>query len=360
MAAYCFMSTEKIKSFDAFGRKMNHNYRLTNVPNADPDRICDNEELIKMEDASYTDAFKRKMIEAGHTPRSNAVLGIEVMLTYNARDVDENFDKEEWKRKNIEWLQETFGKDNVVSAVLHNDEGIDGSGHIHAVVIPMVDGKLSCKHFLSGKAKLMELQTSYGRAMSAVGLKRGMEGSVAKHQDIRKWYDSLNKQFERHLPSVEPGETAEHYRDRADNYFLESNLKHLEETNKLKRKIDEVKTSVKKTSIDERLEFQTTLENIEKEKMKIKKQQEELKLREEKLENEQEIYRKISEKDRETILKVMNMDLLRSGLANYPDEEFAKEVGKNINSIVNWQVEQLKEKIDEKNKINKDKKEETI
>ena len=94
--------------------------------------------------------------------------------------------------------------------------------------------------------------------------------------------------------------------------------------------------------------------------MKIKKQQEELKLREEKLENEQEIYRKISEKDRETILKVMNMDLLRSGLANYPDEEFAKEVGKNINSIVNWQVEQLKEKIDEKNKINKDKKEETI
>ena len=360
MAAYCFMSTEKIKSFDTFNRKMNHNYRLTNVPNADPDRIHDNEEIIKMEEASYVEAFKRKMIEAGHTPRSNAVLGIEVMLTYNARDVDENFNKEQWKQENKKWLEDTFGKDNVISAVLHNDEGIDGSGHIHAIIVPMVDGKLNCKHFLSGKQKLIELQTSYGQAMSSVGLKRGMEGSVAKHQDIRKFYDSLNKKFEKHLPPTLPGETTEQYRSRADDIYLETNLKHLEEVNKMKRKIDEVKTSVKKISIDERLDFQSSLDKIEKEKERIRKEKEELKQQEDNMKKEKEIHQKLTEKDKETLLKVMNMDLLRNGLANYPDKEFAKNVGKNINKIVNWQVEQFEKKIEENNNTKKSKQEETI
>lgn len=39
----------------------------------------------------------------------------------------------EWCSDNIQWLQQTFGKKNVVAAHLHMDEK---TPHIHATVIP--------------------------------------------------------------------------------------------------------------------------------------------------------------------------------------------------------------------------------
>jgi len=45
---------------------------------------------------------------------------------------------DEWCKDNIEWLQDTFGNDNVVSAVLHMDEK---TLHIHATVVPIVQGE---------------------------------------------------------------------------------------------------------------------------------------------------------------------------------------------------------------------------
>ena len=46
--AYCFMSTEKIKSLGAFTRKYEHNYRTGNVPNADKNRAHLNEEIVSL------------------------------------------------------------------------------------------------------------------------------------------------------------------------------------------------------------------------------------------------------------------------------------------------------------------------
>lgn len=45
---------------------------------------------------------------------------------------------DEWCDDNIKWLQDTFGKENVVSAVLHMDEK---TPHIHATVVPIVTGE---------------------------------------------------------------------------------------------------------------------------------------------------------------------------------------------------------------------------
>lgn len=45
---------------------------------------------------------------------------------------------DEWCRDNIEWLQNTFGKDNLVSVVLHMDEK---TPHIHATVVLIVIGE---------------------------------------------------------------------------------------------------------------------------------------------------------------------------------------------------------------------------
>lgn len=41
----------------------------------------------------------------------------------------------EWINVNIRWLETTFGKENLVSCVLHMDEK---TPHLHATIIPIV------------------------------------------------------------------------------------------------------------------------------------------------------------------------------------------------------------------------------
>ena len=41
----------------------------------------------------------------------------------------------EWINANIRWLEATFGKENLVSCVLHMDEK---TPHLHATIIPIV------------------------------------------------------------------------------------------------------------------------------------------------------------------------------------------------------------------------------
>lgn len=130
---YCFMTFQKIKTPAEMRARYIHNYREKEVSNVDPQKAFLNEELIKLTDEegkkiSYQEAFKRRIQELpyykDHSVRSNAVLGLEVVTTFSR---EENIDLEEWKRKNVKWLKDTFDKagdhkSNVLSVVYHADE----------------------------------------------------------------------------------------------------------------------------------------------------------------------------------------------------------------------------------------------
>lgn len=333
--AYGIMRFEKIKSMGSFMNKFKHNFRIGNVPNADKERAHLNKTLISMPDENYTEAFRRIMYENKHTPRANAVLGIEVMMTYNANEVDKDFNVEEWSKANIEWLKKEFGKENVVSAVLHRDEGPTKentkngaeSGHIHAIVIPMVDGKLNAKHFISGRGKLHEMQTRYGEAMEPLGLKRGIEGSTAKHEKIQKMYAAINKTFDDNLPSPEPGEKIEDYAERVNDIYVECNLKHLQELKKAERKIIESKSTKNNISLEDKLTLQDSVSELDRMRRKIITEEERLKKERE----EFEIYSKDGKK---TIAKAKQYDTIMKGLKELPDREYAKQIADGINKAV--------------------------
>ena len=53
-------------------------------------------------------------------------------------NIQEKGKLDEWCSDSIQWLQATFGKDNVVAAHLHMDEK---TPHIHAAVVPVVTGE---------------------------------------------------------------------------------------------------------------------------------------------------------------------------------------------------------------------------
>lgn len=78
------------------------------------------------------------------------------------------------------FFSERYGKENVVSAVVHLDES---TPHLHLNLIPVTDGRLCAKE-LFDRAALRKLQTDFYEVVGKkYSLKRGKEGSTAKHLD---------------------------------------------------------------------------------------------------------------------------------------------------------------------------------
>ena len=79
-----------------------------------------------------------------------------------------------------EFFAERYGKENVVSAVVHLDES---TPHLHFNLMPVTDGRL-CAKVLFNRTALRDLQTDFYEVVGKkYGLKRGKEGSTAKHLD---------------------------------------------------------------------------------------------------------------------------------------------------------------------------------
>ena len=55
---------------------------------------------------------------------------------------------------------------------------------------------------------MSEHQTTYAKYMQSFGLKRGLKGSQAKHEDIKRFYAELNQAMNR-VPERLPEESVE-------------------------------------------------------------------------------------------------------------------------------------------------------
>lgn len=79
-----------------------------------------------------------------------------------------------------EFFAERYGKENIVSAVVHLDES---TPHLHFNLMPVTYGRLCAKE-LFDRAALRELQTDFHEVVGKkYGLMRGKDGSTAKHLD---------------------------------------------------------------------------------------------------------------------------------------------------------------------------------
>lgn len=88
-----------------------------------------------------------------------------------------------------EFFAERYGKENVVSAVVHLDES---TPHFHFNLMPVTGGRLCAKE-LFDRTALRELQTDFYEVVGKkYGLKRGKEGSTAKHLDTVAFQDKKN------------------------------------------------------------------------------------------------------------------------------------------------------------------------
>lgn len=166
--SYAILRIEKAKTMANVGSRAAHNMRQnpTAAPHADPAKRVLNRVLIGPSDAAGVVAAVEQKLASVPKFRKDAVRAVELLMTASPEFFDSaGPDKKKWTnwmRDSLAWLRQTWGAENVVSAVLHRDEA---TPHIQAFVVPIHDGKLRAAHWLDGPAKLSQLQDSFAVAM---------------------------------------------------------------------------------------------------------------------------------------------------------------------------------------------------
>ena len=190
--------------------------------NADPTRTHLNRVLVEYPDGVHgrDEAIAHRLNTAGIKRKitHDQVRVVRVVLSGTHEDmmnIQEKGELDEWCNDSIQWLQATFGKDNVVAAHLHMDEK---TPHIHAAVVPIVtgerrkakkeqtDGKRKyrkktnsvrlCADDLFNRQTLIAYHDNYARVMTKYGLQRGVRGSEARHTTTMQYYRDLKKKNE--------------------------------------------------------------------------------------------------------------------------------------------------------------------
>lgn len=213
---YAVLHLEKAKGADT-GMSA-HIERTIHPKNADESRTHLNKELIEFPDEihSRSEAISHRINTAGITRKigKNQVRAIRILLTGTHEDmkrIEGCGQLDGWCQDNLQWLEETYGKENVVSAVIHMDEH---TPHIHATIVPIVtcerrkaekekeNGKRKyrkkkvgtprlCADDVMARNQLKNYQDSYAQLMNKYGLQRGIDGSEAKHISTSEYYKSL-------------------------------------------------------------------------------------------------------------------------------------------------------------------------
>ena len=146
----------------------------------------------------------------------------------------------DWCRESVKWAQKEHGKENIVSAVLHMDEE---TPHLHVSLVPVVQGESKkqattkkrlakdkekavsegtetpkkkrrykkkadastlrlCADDIMTKSGLRRRQTEYAEAMEQFGLRRGEEGSPARHKELAQYYKEHCEEMHARLDEV--------------------------------------------------------------------------------------------------------------------------------------------------------------
>ncbi len=287
-----------------------HIERIIDPKNADKNRTHLNRELLVFPDgvANRTEAIQYRIENASIVRKvgKNQVRAIRIMLSgthENMKSIEADGNLDKWSNDNIDWLRNTFGSDNLVSAVLHLDEK---TPHIHATVVPVVTGERRkaqkeqsgikkkykkrnihdarlCADDVMARNKLKEYQNSYAEAMSKYGLQRGIEGSEAKHISTQQFYRDLFVQNENLKENIEilQEEKTEVYekvrdmydrKDEARDKFLDMDkylLEKEQELNVIESKLQKAKQNYEPYKAQEELNFIHNLFPMMKENLRI-------------------------------------------------------------------------------------------
>lgn len=178
---------EKYKRADIVGiereNERNENYKSTRNPQIDKSKTRLNYHTVPYEKKYLSFIDERiKQLSPKRRIKDDAVL-ITSFILGSDKEFFDRITAEQQKQffaDCTEFFSKRYGKENVVSAVVHLDES---TPHLHFNLMPVTNGRLCAKE-LFDRTALRDLQTDFYEAVGKkYGLERGKEGSAAKHLD---------------------------------------------------------------------------------------------------------------------------------------------------------------------------------
>lgn len=196
------MRVEKIKSAGGVAVSLGHNTRERETVNANPEMKDKNSVIVSKSVEEGMRRF-RFLISQDKNPRKNAVLCLDYLITASNKSLDSK-ERKDYLTDALAWIRKRHGKENVVQVAVHYDENTDA--HMHVLVVPLAEKdkklKLNASKWLDGKKKLTEMQTEFAREVGGkFGLARGIEGSIAKHERVKRFYGMVNEPAK--MPEIE-------------------------------------------------------------------------------------------------------------------------------------------------------------
>lgn len=202
MTQYAVIHVEKGKgSGGALGNHIDRTEgKEYSFQNADPSfkHLNQNFEMNQYSSMPLSTAISER-IKNGYTSsrkiNDNAVTHLKIVLTGSHEKMKEIEKSPEalksWVLENKKFLEERYGKENIVRFTIHRDEK---TPHLHAVVVPLTpDGRLSAFEVMGNKSKLKDLQNTYAEKMKPFGLERGIENTGIKHENATAYYSRIEK-----------------------------------------------------------------------------------------------------------------------------------------------------------------------
>lgn len=128
-----------------------------------------------------------QMLKAGiKKPRSNQVLAVEIVFS-----LPEDWSKRKAKKffaDCYQWTSESFGVE-ILSFDVHLDQT---APHAHALLLPLIDGRMQGSALIGGKGKIAERHNSfYSQVASKHGLHKPLPKGGTKHEKLTMIQDVL-------------------------------------------------------------------------------------------------------------------------------------------------------------------------
>lgn len=256
---------------------------------------------------TYHEKIKERISELPlkKSVRKDAVVMAQVLVTSDKFFFDgiSQEKQKEFFQDSYDFLAEQYGKENIVSAVVHMDEK---TPHMHFNFIPATeDGRLSAKEILTPKTLGKQHDEFYQQVGKKYGLERGEKGGNRNHLETKEYkelmskYENLQKEYAK---SLENGRKLKKYIEslKESKNALESKIEGLESefngkvltkkgieviqpektvTGNLKNISLENIENLKKTA----MKYPKAKEQIKKQEIKIKKLEKELEITEAKI-----------------------------------------------------------------------------
>lgn len=188
MAYFAILRIEKRK-MGSISRINNHHERLKEKyksnEDIDPERTNLNYHLVKP-DGKYRQKALERIDEVGAKIRKDSVIMQDVLITASPEWIDAKSYKEQVDFFNhaFDFITNRYGRDNVISAVVHMDEA---HPHMHLVFVPITpEGKLSSKTMMGGPKGMEKLQDDFHEHMSRkyLDLSRGISKKITKRRHV--------------------------------------------------------------------------------------------------------------------------------------------------------------------------------